>query len=98
MNIDDIYITSNIVTWNGTAWTNGTPAINKDVVIAGAKTVAPADSFSARSLTVNSGASIAIQSGATVTVNGAIVNNAGENNFTVASNGNLMQDENATAN
>lgn len=98
INIDDIYITSNIVTWNGSAWTNGTPAINKDVVIAGAKTVAPADSFSARSLTVNSGASIAIQSGATVTVNGAIVNNAGENNFTVASNGNLMQDENATAN
>lgn len=79
-------------------WSNGTPGSTKDVVILGAKTVAPADSFSARSLTVNNGASIAIQSGATVTVNGAIANNAGEDNFTVASNGNLMQDENATAN
>jgi hypothetical protein len=80
-------------TWNGTAWSNGTPSATLDAIVAGnysTAAVAPQGAFTAKSLTVNSG-TFTIASGTAITVENAVVNNAGQNNFVIKSGGNLLQ-------
>lgn len=80
------------VTWTGTAWINGTPSIDEDVVIEGDLFVGTdVASFEAKTLTVASTGSVYIESGNSVTVAGAIDNQAGANNFIVESGANLVQ-------
>jgi len=59
-------------TWNGSSWSNGTPADTADAIIASA--TAPS-SFNCYNLTVNSGVSLNTGSSVTTTVKGDIVNN-----------------------
>ncbi|WP_277011660.1 T9SS sorting signal type C domain-containing protein [Flavobacterium lindanitolerans] len=99
--LDNILIeaTPTSTTWNGTAWSNGTPTSSLDAIIAGdysTGAAAPQGVFTAKSLTVNSGI-FTVASGTSVTVENAIVNNAASSNFIVENNANLIQ-TNAVAN
>jgi hypothetical protein len=100
--LDDIKVTieaKQITTWDGTAWSNGTPTSSLDAIIAGdysTGAAAPQGAFTAKSLTVNSGI-FTVASGTSVTVENAIVNNAASSNFIVENNANLIQ-TNAVAN
>ncbi|WP_447634928.1 lamin tail domain-containing protein [Flavobacterium microcysteis] len=95
----DVTTTSTITTWNGAAWSNGTPTVSLDAIIAGnysTGAAAPQGAFTAKSLTVSSGI-LTVASGTSLTVENAIANNAGANNFIVESGANLIQ-TNAVAN
>lgn len=99
--LDNILIeaTPTSTTWDGTAWSNGTPTSSLDAIIAGdysTGAAAPQGAFTAKSLTVNSGI-FTVASGTSVTVENAIVNNAASSNFIVENNANLIQ-TNAVAN
>lgn len=81
----------NSTTWNGTAWSNGTPTSSLDAIIAGDfSTTASGDTagFTAKSLTVNSGKTFTVNTGHTVTVAGAITNSG---TFAVNNSANLLQ-------
>jgi hypothetical protein len=75
-------------TWDGTAWSNGTPTSSLDAIIAGDFNTAANGVFTARTLTVNANKSFTINSDTTITVAGAITDNG---NLIVQSNGNLVQ-------
>lgn len=77
-------------------WLNGIePDAGKNVFIQGDLQVGTDyGSFSAKTLTVEEGGSIAINEGNSVTINGEVINYSGGENFIVESNGNLIQVEN----
>lgn len=80
-------------TWNGLTWSNGTPSSTLDAIIAGnysTGAIAPQGAFTAKSLTVNSGI-FTVASGTSVTVENAVTNSAGVDNFIVENNANLVQ-------
>jgi hypothetical protein len=79
-------------TWNGTAWSNGTPTIDTDTFIEGTYSALATGSFTCKSLTVNSG-SITIESTKAVRVaDGAIINNVGPAGVVLESGGYIRQD------
>src|SRR5690606_29759686 len=85
-------VATTIVTWTGTAWINGTPSIDEDVIIKGLLTVGDDyASFEAKSLTIDTGTSIFIREGSSITVAGVIENQAAAGNFIVESGANLVQ-------
>ncbi|MFV0236211.1 hypothetical protein OBK19_09885 [Empedobacter falsenii] len=57
-------------TWDGTAWSNGTPDLTKEVILH----ATPTESFSAKKLTVEN--EMTIPAGITITVENEVVNNA----------------------
>lgn len=79
-------------TWNGSAWSGGTPDATTDVVIA--SSVSPG-AFTCATITINSGAALTINAGVTVTVAGNITNNgnglAGTGTIQFSNNGNTIQ-------
>lgn len=78
-------------------WSNGTgPTISDDVIIEGNLTTA--SDLSANTLTVEAGGSIVISSGNTVTIEGAITNNATAADFVVQNDANLIQNTATTNN
>lgn len=78
----------NSSTWNGTAWSNGTPTSSIDAIIAGDYSTTANGVFTAKTLTVNASKSFTINSGNTITVAGAITDNG---NLVVQNNANLIQ-------
>ena len=97
--------------WNGSAWSNGTPDINADVIISGDYSEAGIDpSFSCKSLTVDAGVTcrvrntkyIEIETDITVAGNlvvkpyGTIVQNSANGTVTVSGDGKI-QNEKITA-
>lgn len=98
INLDDIYITnyssSTAVTWTGTEWINGVPSITEDVVIEGVLFVGTdVTSFEAKSLTLASTGALLIESGNSITVAGAIDNQATAEDFVIEAGGNLIQND-----
>ncbi len=77
-------------TWNGTEWSNNVPTDAVDAIIEGNYNTAGNGSFTAKSLTVNSGI-FTVSAATFVTVEEAITNNAGAANFVIASGANLIQ-------
>ncbi|MFA7649297.1 MAG: GEVED domain-containing protein [Flavobacteriaceae bacterium] len=77
--------------WNGTEWSNGEPDIAKRAIIEGNLTIT--EDMTACEVYVHSGV-IVINSGATLTVRGEIINIQEANNFVVQNNANLIQIEN----
>jgi hypothetical protein len=71
-----ITVTVNTTTWNGTTWSSGLPDATKAAVISGTfispGTTTPYN-LTACKLTVNSGASVLIKSGDSVTLDGALI-------------------------
>ena len=59
---------SNSTTWDGTAWSNGTPDLTKDVILH----ATPTESFSAKKLTIER--DMIIPAGITITVENEVVN------------------------
>jgi hypothetical protein len=88
-----IIVLSNV--WNGTAWSNVTPAPTVNAVIEGNYSTTTRGSFSALKLTVNSG-SLTIDATKTVKVENEVINNAGLNGIVVNSGGGLIQVVNST--
>lgn len=88
-------VTINGTTWDGTSWSNGTPA-SQAVTIAGDLTIN--SDLSACSLTVNNNAVVTVNSGVNITLNGALTVDSGS--FTLNNNANLIQttDVNNTGN
>ncbi|SMC83786.1 beta strand repeat-containing protein, partial [Moheibacter sediminis] len=92
------------ITWTGTAWSNGTGPSTTDPIfvdgdlIIGNSAEADMATLETGELTITQNGSILIESGHFVTVNGKITNEAGAENFIVASGANLIQDETYTAN
>jgi hypothetical protein len=78
--------------WNGTAWTNGIPDIDADVVIEGDYDSAQNGEITAATLTINSG-NVTIAQGHDFTIKGA-VNIAQAAAFTIENNANLIQTDN----
>jgi hypothetical protein len=87
---NDIFVTGTVeavtsTTWNGTAWTSGTPSASIDAIIDGNYSGA---SFTAKNLTVNATKTLTVATVTSVTVINAIVNNG---TITVENNANLRQ-------
>ncbi|WNM18425.1 hemoblobin-interacting domain-containing protein [Flavobacterium capsici] len=81
--------------WNGSAfvWSNGVPSSIKNAII-----LAPFDTssdtgggFTAKKLTINSGGSLTIKAGTTITVQNQLINNAGSSAIIIENNGSLVQ-------
>ena len=85
---DTSTITIESTTWNGTAWSNGTPTSSKAAIIAGNMTIS--SNLEACSLTVNNNAVVTVSSGYNVTLQNALTVASGSS-FTVNSNANLIQ-------
>lgn len=64
-------------TWNGSAWSNGVPAINKAVIITGNYNAATSGNIEACSLTITSGATLTIPDGKFVTIQNDLTVNSG---------------------
>jgi hypothetical protein len=77
-------------TWNGSAWSNGTPTSTTAAVISG--NYSAAANITACTLTVNNNAVVIIPSGYNVNLNGAITVSSGS--FTLNNNANLIQSSN----
>lgn len=87
----DLNISAGAVTWTtANEWSNGTgPTIDDDVVVMG--DLETTSGFSAKTLTVEDGGSLTISAGNTVTVDGAVINNAATEDFVVSNNACLIQ-------
>ncbi|QLL58815.1 T9SS type A sorting domain-containing protein [Empedobacter falsenii] len=95
--IDNVRIqcssSNNSTTWDGTAWSNGTPDLTKDVIIKGKVTVDT--QLEAKTFTVSdAGGSVVVKSGARLIVDGKIDNQAGLTGLVVENGGNLIQNQN----
>jgi uncharacterized delta-60 repeat protein len=90
--IDNVFLGFSSTIWNGLAWSNGEPTSTKNAIIQGDYTTTA--NLEANTLTVDSGV-FTIASGTSVTVEGAVVNNAAATNFIVENNGNLLQNASA---
>lgn len=95
--IDNVRIqcasSNNSTTWDGTAWSNGTPDLTKDVIIKGEVTIDT--QFEAKTLTVSdAGGSVIVKSGANLIVDGKIDNQAGLTGLIVENGANLIQNQN----
>lgn len=77
--------------WNGGAWSNGIPDLNKKAVIDGALILDSDLNACELEITVNG--SLDIPSGFSFVVNGSVTNNAEASAFVVASGANLIQNE-----
>ncbi len=86
-------ITPLITTWDGTAWSNGDPDINRDVIVDDDFTVTSGSDFGACALTVNAGATLTVNDGAIAEVENETVI-AG--NLVVENQGNFIQNDNTT--
>jgi hypothetical protein len=77
-----------ITAWDGAAWSNGTPTVSVDAIIAGNYSVA--GNITAKTLTINNNAIVTIPSGYNVTVTGAVIVTAPAT-LTLSNNANLIQ-------
>src|SRR5690606_1520876 len=90
-------LSSDMVIWTvNDEWMNGIePETGRDVFIEGNLRVGTDyESFPAKSLTMQPGGKLTIESGNSVTVTNEITNNAGPADFVVASGANLIQTDN----
>ena len=73
-------------TWNGSAWSNGDPDANKDVVISsGTFTTSINSNVHCKNLTIDVGATLVVLAGDTFSVSGVVTNEG-----TLTNNGHLM--------
>lgn len=80
-------------TWDGTAWSNGTPNSSLEAIIAGNYNSTTNGTFSSNKLTVNSG-TLTVSSGTTLTVQNQVINSGGS--IVIENNANLIQVNNTT--
>jgi hypothetical protein len=83
-------------TWNGTSWSDGAPTINKAAIITGAYSTTANGAIEAKTLTVDTGGSLVVNSGTSITVANELINNVGVNGIVFENNSKLMQNNNVT--
>lgn len=95
-------VSTGISIWDGMTWINGAPDATVDAIINGNYDTATNGTFDCKSLLVNSGKILTIQStgplgpnGRYVRIYGTLVNEAGPTGVVVESNGNLIQRDGA---
>lgn len=91
-----VYSTTDTI-WQNSAspnWSNGFPSATKSAIIATNYSTSLYGNFESNSLTVNAGASLVVNSGGFVTVNGQIINNASDTGLIVENDANLVQKNN----
>lgn len=88
-----VAVTPASTTWDGTAWSNGTPSSSVHAIIDGTYSTTTNGAFTALVLTVNSGKSLTINTGTNVTVQNQLINNG---TLLVENNANLIQVNGAT--
>jgi hypothetical protein len=81
-------VTIESTTWNGTAWSNGTPTSTKGAIFTGNYTVTGAD-LDACSITVTNSAVVSVASGYNLHLNGSVTVSSGS--LTLNNNANLYQ-------
>ena len=86
-----------ITTWDGTAWSNGTPTASDEAIIAGNYSTITNGAISAKKLTVNSGI-LTVNSGTNLTVLDNLINNASATAVVLENNANLIQGSDTTVN
>ena len=86
-----------ITTWDGTAWSNGTPTASDEAIIAGNYSTIINGAISAKKLTVNSGI-LTVNSGTNLTVLDNLINNASATAVVLENNANLIQGSDTTVN
>lgn len=87
--------------WNNAAgWNpgNSVPTSNHCVIVKQPLLLSTGADGLAKNITINPGGSLHVNSGKTLTVTNAIINNAGDSNFVVASDANLIQVNDAAVN
>jgi len=88
-------------TWNGSAWSDGTPDLDIEAIIAGNYSTAASPSgngsFTAKKLTVNTGL-LTVATGTNVTITNEIINNVGAAAIVLENNANLIQSAATTTN
>lgn len=91
-------VSNNVVTWNGTSWSNGVgPSEQSEAILTGAYNSGAAEGvFTANKVTINTGGSLTIASGTNITVTNEVVNNLTETAFVIENNGNLIQTNDVT--
>lgn len=82
----------NSTIWDGLAWSNGLPDLNKKAIIDGELNLN--SDLEACQIEVTQNGNLEITSGFTFTVNGSVTNLGSSESFTVANGGNLIQIEN----
>ena len=85
--------TSATTTWNGTAWSNGTPNETLEAIINGNYTTGATPgngTFTAKKLTVNSG-TLTVVTGTNLTILNEVITTAGANGIVIENNANLIQ-------
>jgi trimeric autotransporter adhesin len=82
-------VTRTSTTWNGTAWSNGTPTATVEAIIAGNYSTTANGAITARKLTVNSGV-LTVNSG-NLTVQDELINNSSATAVVFENNTNLIQ-------
>jgi PQQ-dependent dehydrogenase (s-GDH family) len=90
-----VTINSSNTTWDGIAWSNGTPDSTKGVIIAGNYTVA--SDLSACTLTVNNNAIVSVNTGVNLNISGDLTVATGSS-LTFANNANLLQTKTTNGN
>jgi len=81
-------VTIESTTWDGTAWSNGTPTSTKGAIFTGNYTVTGAD-LNACTITVTNNAVVSVASGYNLNINGAVTVSSGS--LTLNNNANLYQ-------
>jgi len=76
-------------------WSNGTPTATKNAIIDTNYSTSLYGTFESNNLTINAGASLTVNTGDYIKVNGQIVNNAAASSFSVENNANILQTGNA---
>jgi hypothetical protein len=86
-----------ITTWDGTAWSYGTPTASDEAIIAGNYSTITNGAISTKKLTVNSGI-LTVNSGTNLTVLDNLINNASATAVVLENNANLIQGSDTTVN
>jgi hypothetical protein len=91
-------VSNNVVTWNGTSWSNGVgPSAQAEAILTGAYNSGETEGvFTASKVTINTGGSLTIASNTNITVTNDVVNNLTEAAFVIENNGNLIQTNDVT--
>ena len=91
-------VSNNVVTWNGTSWSNGVgPSAQAEAILTGAYNSGETEGvFTASKVTINTGGSLTIASNTNITVTNEVVNNLTESAFVIENNGNLIQTNDVT--
>jgi hypothetical protein len=100
-NSNEINVTTTLgtCTWDGSAWSNTTgPTVSIAAIIEGAYDTSTYGGFTAKAVTINTGGSLTVNSGDTVTIVNSLTNSLTAAAVVVENNANLLQNGSSNQN